>query len=332
MRRQELIEDFGWHVRNALLGEVYTTPKPGLVDRQDNGSHRDMTFETFIDSTEAITPYIVEMFLAGFDGVSVLSRAVPGYDPALTYSEAERIFLMIRVIGMNADRAMFTATHGVNTHKGMIFTMGIVSAAAGLEYRSSGRFDAAHILETSAKMTRRILQREFAEMQTRAPRTHGEILYHQYGEKGIRGQAELGFPIIRETALPAMERAVRIAADDKSVEQLRKLGTIRRELTQQDSEQNREKLENLIHLEVLLEIMAVLNDTNVASRSSYMEMQSFKKEAAAVLQLGGAFTEEGFQALEKMNQDCIRRNISPGGAADILAVTILLHRLVESMV
>ena len=119
--RAALLERIGWRVRNALLGEVYATPKPGLVDRRDTGAHRDMNYETFLASTEAITPYMVRMFVEGMDATAA------GQTP-------EAVFRAIRGIGLEAERAMYAATDGVNTHKGMIFTMGIVLAAAGILY------------------------------------------------------------------------------------------------------------------------------------------------------------------------------------------------------
>ena len=119
--RAALLERIGWQVRNALLGEVYATPKPGLVDRRDTGAHRDMNYETFLASTEAITPYMVRMFAEGMDATAV------GHTP-------EEVFRAIRGIGLEAEQAMYAATDGVNTHKGMIFTMGIVLAAAGILY------------------------------------------------------------------------------------------------------------------------------------------------------------------------------------------------------
>lgn len=329
LSREKLLRDFGWDVRNALLGEVYTTPKPGLVDLHDTGAHKDMDHDTFLRSTEAINPYLTEMFLSGFDGVSVLPVQAPGFDPSVQYSEPEKIFLMIRLVGMNAERAMFQATGGVNTHKGIIFTMGILAAAAGMEYREEASFHVETILEKAGEMTRRILEKEFREMAARMPKTHGEILFHQYGEKGIRGQAQEGFPILRETAVPAMRK---YSFDNTEKEQLlfpemKRRGTVLTDLFYPGTENARKERENAANLQVLLEIMAVLNDTNVASRSSYEAAEIFRKRAQEILRMGGAFTQEGMAAVIQWNADCIRDNISPGGAADILASAILLRRL-----
>jgi triphosphoribosyl-dephospho-CoA synthetase len=146
--REELVETVGWHVRNALLGEVYATPKPGLVDRRDTGAHKDMTFETFLTSTEAITPYLTEMFRQGMEYQSCekSDSDIPGKPEDIeakaysgsadlgkvNFTDEETVFLNIRKTGIEAEKAMYAATGNVNTHKGMIFTMGILLAAAGI--------------------------------------------------------------------------------------------------------------------------------------------------------------------------------------------------------
>ena len=101
---------------NALLEEVFTAPKPGLVDPYSNGAHKDMNLETFKESIKAITPYFEEMALQGI----------------LMYREPQNLFPAIRRTGQKAEQAMYQATGGINTHKGAIFTLGIFSAAAAV--------------------------------------------------------------------------------------------------------------------------------------------------------------------------------------------------------
>ena len=100
-------------IRSALLGEVYTTPKPGLVDCHDNGAHKDMDVKLFEISADAIAPYITKMFFTGY----VWNRT------------PKELFIEIRKSGVRAERAMFQATGGVNTHKGMIFTQLVIGLA-----------------------------------------------------------------------------------------------------------------------------------------------------------------------------------------------------------
>ena len=373
--REELVETVGWHVRNALLGEVYATPKPGLVDRRDTGAHKDMTFETFLTSTEAITPYLTEMFRQGMEYQSCekSDSFIPGKPEDIeakaysgsadlgkvNFTDEETVFLNIRKTGIEAEKAMYAATGNVNTHKGMIFTMGILLAAAGI---NAGRkifsekcydtvpdetifsrkdksvkdektgidkrlFNIAEILRIGRRMSARILERDFEEMEKREPRSHGEMLYHKYGEKGIRGQAMEGFPIIRDIGIPAMRKFVIISEDMKLRSEIAEAATLRTDLLEGEGSMRDEHYENAVNISTLIAIMSELRDTNVLTRSSYEEMEWLRAESAKILRLGAAFSEEGLSAIEELNVKCIEKNISPGGAADILAVTILLLKL-----
>lgn len=269
-------------IYSALMGEVYTTPKPGLVDRADTGAHTDMDVHTFELSSEAITPYLSRMFYCGTQWIGT----------------PEELFGEIRKIGVQAERAMFEATDGVNTHKGLIFTLGILCAAAGNCYQTTRCFDTDRILELAAEMTEKPLEEEFRKMESREPQTHGELLYRKYGEKGIRGEAQKGFPIIRNVALPTL-RSTRMLGLDA----------------------------NRSNITVLLAVMSELNDTNVWSRGSYEEMEWLKQKASELLKQGGAFFASGATRVQELNELCIQKNLSPGGAADILAASLFLYYL-----
>lgn len=318
--RAALFERIGWRVRNALLGEVYATPKPGLVDRRDTGAHRDMNYETFLASTEAITPFMVRMFAEGMDATAA------GHTP-------EEVFQAIRGIGLEAERAMYAATDGVNTHKGMIFTMGIVLAAAGILYacadKTSGQITVDAILDRTRQMTARSMAEDFRKMLAQPPKTHGERLFQTYGERGIRGQAMEGFPILRDTAVPWLRRFQNIGTDAELQRDIAAQATFRRGLLQDTGSMHAEHFENAVHVSTLIAIMSVLNDTNVLIRSSYEDMCWLQAESSTILGMGAMFTEEGVRAIEALNTACIEKNISPGGAADILAVAILLLKLTE---
>ena len=101
-------------ISQALMEEVYTTPKPGLVDREDTGAHTDMNCQTFQKSTEAIAEDLAAMFVAGYSW-----EAAP-----------ETLFPLLRERGKKTEEKMFAATGGVNTHKGIIFTIDILATAA----------------------------------------------------------------------------------------------------------------------------------------------------------------------------------------------------------
>lgn len=273
----------------ALLAEVSTTPKPGLVDRHDNGAHKDMCFDTFVASTAAIVPHLTEMARMGFEWNDTEK---PGADCGF--------FPALRRLGMEAERSMFTATGGINTHKGMIFSMGLAAAASGLYYQRHGQFQPEAILKLAGALCFDELKRDFAAMDPAHPKTHGEILYVRFGSKGIRGEAMNGFPAIRETALPVMRnRMNHCDADSK----------------------------NRAYLNTLLALMAQVDDTNVLIRTSPELLTFEKNEAARIIALGGADTKAGMEALYLLNKTFSRLNISPGGCADLLAVTIFLWNL-----
>ena len=265
-------------VTKALLAEVYTTPKPGLVDRHDNGAHTDMDVHTFERSTYAIAPYLADMYAEG-----------------LRSADPQSLFRQIRAIGMRAEKAMYAATADVNTHKGMLFTVGILCAAIGYAQGRGMPVRAETVLEQVPAMTAEILEAEFEQMSRREARTHGEILFHRTGERGIRGQAQKGFPVLRDTAVPALRKYLRLCQDTEEA-----------------------------YLRTLMEIIAVLNDTNVLSRGNEADLQEMQHRAGVVLRLD---REPFYGGLADMNQWCIGKNLSPGGAADLLAAAILLIML-----
>lgn len=267
----------------ALIAEVSATPKPGLVDLHDSGAHKDMCFETFRASSAAIAPYITRMFAMGSQW--------PDRDGA-------GLFDAIRPVGIQAEEAMFAATGGVNTHKGMIFSMGLIAAAAGLFFQTHSCFLPEDILTLAGQLCAQTLERDFERIDPAAPRTHGEVLYVRHGIKGIRGEAIKGFPSIRDISLPALRLCKTTCADD-----------------------------NQVYLNTLLALMSQVDDTNVLIRTNQALLNYEKAEASRILSLGGASSQKGLDALRQLNEDFIRLNISPGGCADLLAVTILLWQL-----
>ena len=193
---------------------------------------------------------------------------------------------------------MFAATGGVNTHKGMIFSMGTVAAAAGLYYRLHRGFSPEEILLLAGELCREELEKDFRAMDPSHPGTHGEQLYARYGSRGIRGEAQDGFPSIRQISLPALRQGKMAGLED-----------------------------NPVYLNTLLALMSQVDDTNVLIRTSPELLAYEKAEAARILALGGGASPEGLAALRELNERFIALNISPGGCADLLAVTILLWEL-----
>lgn len=214
----------------SLLFEVCATPKPGLVDRRNNGSHADMDIFTFLGSCAALQPYFTACALAGLEGTEASPKAV---------------FEKLRFLGKQAEQTMRTATGGVNTHKGAIFTMGLLCAAAGL----CGGGDTTVICNQAAAMADGLTKTGFSGKETA-----GEKLFSQYGITGIRGQAEAGFPVLMEVGLPILEEG------------------LSRGLSLEEA-----------GCGVLLHLMCAITDTNLIARSDLATQQAVCKKVRSLL-------------------------------------------------
>ena len=178
----------------SLLEEVHTTPKPGLVDRANNGSHSDMDLALFEKSAAALTHYWGECFTIGAE-TACLNGA--------------ETFRRLRAEGLAAEGRMLEATGGVNTHKGAIFIMGILCGAAGRLWKLEEPSQRAESLcEECAKMTEQILREELEQLSGETALTAGERLYLKHGLQGARGEVMRGLPGVREIALPALRCAL----------------------------------------------------------------------------------------------------------------------------
>lgn len=264
----------------ALLYEVCTTPKPGLVDRKNNGSHRDMDVFTFLDSTAALLPYFEEAVRLGME-----TRDLP----------PQETFRRLRQAGAAGERAMFRATGGVNTHKGAVFTLGTVCAAAGRLWTAEGfskDLDAA--LALCGEMSAQAVQEDFEAIRREGAHTVGQRLYLEHGLEGIRGELSRGLPAVAQIGLPTLRR--RLEAGD-SLEQA--------------------------GIQVLLALMSQVVDTNLIARGG-LEGQQWAMEQAENLTQGSAVSQK---EAEKLDRALIERNLSPGGCADLLAITYFLEFL-----
>ena len=306
-RTRELIEAFLTDLRSekiaelavrSLLYEVGTTPKPGLVDRNNNGSHRDMDVFTFFDSAAALWPYYRECGRIGCE-----TREEP----------AAETFRRLRRAGLLAEGAMRASTRGVNTHKGAIFTLGVVAGALGrLSPEAWGRPDT--VLEEAGNVAREALK-DFAEQSpgrgavpgeaaaacAKMPEsgrfTAGELYYRQYGVTGVRGQAAAGFPAVRECGLPVLEAGVQ------------------RGMSLNDA-----------GAAALLHLIAGTEDTNLIRRGGRETQQKAAEDIRKLLR-GTAFPAE--KDLAELDRKFTGKNLSPGGSADLLAVSFFLYFLAD---
>ncbi|MCJ2056951.1 triphosphoribosyl-dephospho-CoA synthase MdcB [Methylobacterium sp. J-048] len=170
----------------ALIDELETWPKPGLVSPVDSGSHHDMDAETLRRSAAAIRPYFGELVVAG-------SRSAGMGE--------------LRAIGLRAEAAMLAATDGVNAHRGAIFSLGLICAGAG----------EAGTIPASAEALAEAVGRRWGDAIARAPTStdsHGGRAARRYGVGGASAEAAAGFPTIRAVGLPALRRGRSLAPDD----------------------------------------------------------------------------------------------------------------------
>ncbi|MBP2309459.1 triphosphoribosyl-dephospho-CoA synthase CitG [Azospirillum melinis] len=262
----------------SLLRELLLTPKPGLVDRRNCGSHRDMDLSSFLASARAIAPWFRRFFERGLEGC-----AVP----------ADLFLAGIRADGMACERVMLHATGGVNTHKGSIFAFGLLCAAAG---RLAGQGRALRREPLCAEVAA-ICAEVVGELRRPGEAgTAGEHLYRRHGLTGARGEAASGFATVRNHALPAFER-------------LRPHGP-----------------RMALHA-ALLELLAFNPDTNVVSRGGLAGLAFLQGEAMRLRRDGGVAAPDYLHRLAALDDGAIRRNLSPGGSADLLAVTWFLAHL-----
>jgi len=265
----------------SMLQEVLAAPKPGLVDRNNCGAHHDMDLGTFKCSIAALAPYLRQFAEAGQSSV--------GSDIALLFAE-------LRSTGIKAEKEMFRATGGVNTHKGMLFSMGLLCGAAGRAVAGSGSSLTPETLcGMVAAMTKGLCDKEFKALDRNEFLSQGEQIYLQYGEKGARGEAESGFVNVRLFAYPIMKS-----------------------LFQKNIPVN----DVLVH--TLIRLMSKVNDTNVMARHDLATSRYVKEEAARIWEEGGMLSPQGRKSIELLDQEFIQRNISPGGCADLLAITLFI--------
>ncbi|MCG8501823.1 MAG: triphosphoribosyl-dephospho-CoA synthase CitG [Firmicutes bacterium] len=285
---EDFCESLSEYAVKALLYEVSATPKPGLVDRCNAGAHKDMDFFTFMSSSAVLAHYFYKCAQKGV--------AFEGQDSSMLLHQ-------LRSIGIKAERKMYQATNGVNTHKGLIFSLGIICAAAAncFSRHRQVQIPIEEICRQVAQMAKGIAERELKKTGEEKNPTYGEKLYKKYGIKGIRGEVENGFLTVRKRALPVFLDLIKFS----------KRGM------------------NDILVQVLLHLMSVSEDTNIIGRHDLNTLSYVKESAAYALSRGGMFTEEGRACLRGMDAVFIRKNISPGGSADLLAVTIMFYFLSE---
>ncbi|EII7450612.1 triphosphoribosyl-dephospho-CoA synthase CitG [Salmonella enterica subsp. enterica serovar Newport] len=257
----------------ALRCELALTPKPGLVDQDNNGSHRDMDHHLFCKSIAAISPWFPI-----FTGLGMQHAHTP----------TDQQLGLLRPAGIACEQAMFAATGGVNTHKGGIFSLGLLCFAAGRLQAQGEWLSSDRLCEEVSALCQGLVARELAGRNENAEATAGKKQFHLYGLRGARGEAESGFVTVRHHVLPFWHQ---------------------------------ETEERQLH-SALLRLMAVNPDSNLVSRGGPDGLAFVQNYATELLNNGWEHRD-----LAAMDQILISRNLSPGGSADLLAVAWVLASL-----
>ncbi|MBN8203111.1 triphosphoribosyl-dephospho-CoA synthase [Bacillus sp. NTK034] len=256
----------------SLIEEAELTPKPGLVDKKSSGSHRDMSLSTLIRSAIALEDTFRKIAETSFNR-----------------TPSQELREEIAMIGRRGEQEMFLATGGVNTHKGAIWALGLLVSSAAMDLgESPGKEVAVQAGKIALYEDRNLLP----------DKTNGSRVKARYGVGGARGEAEQGFPHIRQIALPALAES-----------------------------RERGLKEDFCRLNVLIGLMAELNDTCILHRGGAEALEITKAYAKEIVMAGGISADKGWQLLEQLDQLLCSMNVSPGGSADLLAAAIFLDYL-----
>lgn len=254
----------------ALYDELALAPKPGLVSFVDAGSHTDMDATTFMRSLFALRGYFARIAMAG---------------------AARAPFIELEALGIQAEARMLAATRGVNTHRGAVFTLGLLSAAAG---RCTGCVSPTRLRDSLRTSWGDALDAR----RRRAAASNGRRATQAHGLRGAGDEAALGFPVVFEHAVPAFARARQQGLDDRHA-----------------------------RLQTLFEIIAVLDDTNLAHRGGLVGLRFAQAQAKTFLRAGGAARPDALAHAQAIHQAFVARRLSPGGAADVLAAAGFVERV-----
>jgi triphosphoribosyl-dephospho-CoA synthase len=260
-------EATGCWASECLKLEVATYPKPGLVSHVDRGAHRDMDAALLNSSAETLQAYFTDLAEAGAAGAP-MGR--------------------LRAIGVDAERAMLARTGGVNTHRGAIFGLGLLCAAAGFRraYRASLTLGAI----VTARWGAEILGGPIAL------HSHGAEVARRHGAGGARGQAAAGFPALYDVALPALRGARVLAPGDPEA----------------------------ARVQAFMSLIATVEDTNLLYRGGLEGLAFARRLARRFLDKGGVGSADWRARATSVHQAFVARRLSPGGCADLLAMALFV--------
>lgn len=263
----------------ALMFEINTTPKPGLVDLNNNGSHKDMDVQLFRKSAKILSPFFKKFVYCGIENGDL---------------PLKNIFEELRNIGLEAEREMFKTTNNINTHKGAIFIFAMVLSTLGWLYINDKEYSRDNLVHGIKDLAQN-LKNDFINIEKKPNLSNGEVLYLKYNIQGIRGEALAGFSKVINNSLTAFNSYL------KKGYSFNDSGVI-----------------------TLLEIILLIDDTNIISRRDYETLVRVKEEINTYKNSEGTNLIAFAQNLDK---EFIKLNISAGGSADLLALTYFIYFL-----
>lgn len=260
----------------SLHAELLLYPKPGLVSAMDNGSHTDMDSRMFMRSIFCLRHYFRRMAQAGANSAS---------------------FAQLKLLGIQAEQQMLHATNGINTHRGSIFSLGLLCAAAGHCYRQhdAGAISPQHLRATLLAVWGNALA---THSTSHAGISNGTRAAAEYGVSGAREEAARGFPCAFETAVPCLQQALANGRTNKEAQ-----------------------------IDALFALMASMHDTNIYHRGGAAAAELVKKSAQQFIDAGGTAHPDWYATATRYHQLFIQHRISPGGAADLLSASWFIHLL-----
>jgi triphosphoribosyl-dephospho-CoA synthase len=259
-------EAIGALAARCLALEINTFPKPGLVSHRDCGSHADMNAATFARSGAALAPFFADLAAAGARGARMAQ---------------------LRAIGVAAEAAMLKVTGGVNTHRGAIFGLGLLCAAAGAQ---------ADLTLPLPSVVAFLWGRDILS-GPRPADSHGALAERRYGAGGARQEAANGFPHLVGVGLPALQSGLRLAAADPEA----------------------------ARVQCCFALIATLDDTNLLHRGGEEGLAFAQAAAQGFLQAGGVGQVAWRTAAATIHRAFVARRLSPGGAADMLAMSLFVE-------
>ncbi|WP_426614461.1 triphosphoribosyl-dephospho-CoA synthase MdcB [Bradyrhizobium sp. McL0616] len=263
------VSTIGAVAAGCLVKELETWPKPGLVSHVDSGSHDDMDAGTFRRSAAAIRPYLQRLADAGALGCG-MGR--------------------LRIIGLEAERAMLAATSGVNTHRGAIFGLGLLCAAAGA--KAGGLVDPGLPLGD-------VVARLWGDSILDGPvllHSHGSVARRRFRAGGARIEAAKGFPSVYRIGLPALRRAAPVVPEDTEA----------------------------ARVEACFALIASVEDTNLLHRGGLNGLRFAHDAARRFIDAGGVCASGWRARAQSIHERFVARRLSPGGSADLLAMTLFV--------